>query len=162
MNKVIDEVCKLLKSKKIEFTLREHGAVFTMEEMDKLNLPNPKAIAKNLFLRDDKKRSYYLLVVAKEKTVNLKAVKEKIDSRPLSFASEKYLSAKLGLTKGAVTPFGIINDLEHEVNVFIDESFKDDLIAIHPNSNTATIWLKTSDLIEFIKANGNYVEFINI
>ena len=162
MNNDIAKICDLLETKNIEFTLIENEAVFTMEEIDELNLPKSKVIAKNLFLRDDKKRNYYLLVVAKEKTVNLKALKEKIASRPLSFASEKYLRAKLGLTKGAVTPFGVINDLEHEVKVFIDDNFKDGLVAVHPNANTATVWLRTNSLINFIKELGNECEFINI
>ena len=65
---------------------------------------------KNLFLRDDKKRHYYLVVVKKDKAVDLKGLRALLGSRPLSFASEQDLSRCLGLPKGAVTPLGILND----------------------------------------------------
>ena len=36
------------------------------------------------------------------------------------------------------------------------------IIGIHPNDNTATIWLKTQDLINIIKEHGNKVELVEI
>uniref|UniRef100_UPI0020796221 YbaK/EbsC family protein n=1 Tax=Clostridium sp. ZBS2 TaxID=2949976 RepID=UPI0020796221 len=131
-------------------------------EMMELNLPDTDVIAKNLFVRDDKKRNYYLLVIRNEKKVNLKKLKEKICSRPLSFASENDLNSILGLSKGSVTPLGIINDDERKVKVILDNTFNESLIGIHPNENTATIWLNVVDLVRIIKQHGNSVEFIEI
>ena len=31
------------------------------------------------------------------------------------------------------------------------------IVGVHPNDNTATIWLKVEDLIEIIKEHGNKV-----
>ena len=36
------------------------------------------------------------------------------------------------------------------------------IIGIHPNDNTATVWLKVEDLVEIIKENGNKVEFVEL
>ncbi|WP_058485004.1 prolyl-tRNA synthetase associated domain-containing protein [Defluviitalea phaphyphila] len=162
MTKKVQEVCDLLNNKGINFNLVEHKAVYTIDEMLELNLPDADVIAKNLFLRDNKKRNYYLLVVCKDKRVNLKALKEKLCSKPLSFASEKDLESILGLSKGSVTPFGIINDKERKVKVIIDNFFKEKLIGVHPNENTATVWLNVSDLVEIIKEHGNFIEFLDI
>ncbi|GAA0085961.1 prolyl-tRNA synthetase associated domain-containing protein [Clostridium sp. CTA-7] len=162
MLKKSKEVYDFLNRMEIRFKLIEHKAVYNIDEMMELNLPHTDVIAKNLFVRDDKKRDYYLLVIRKEKKVNLKKLKEKICSRPLSFASENDLNYILGLSKGSVTPLGIINDDERKVKVILDTTFNESLIGIHPNENTATIWLNVIDLVRIIKQHGNSVEFIEI
>ena len=155
-------VLTLLRDRKIQFDIVEHDTVYTIDEMLRLNLPHAEAVAKNLFLRDDKKRNYYLLVVREEKKVDLKALKEKIVTRPLSFASEGDLNQLLGLTKGSVTPFGILNDEDRRVKVLIDQSFWESLIGVHPNENTATVWMHIADLAEILEEHGNSVEFVEI
>ena len=155
-------VLTLLGDRKIQFDIVEHDPVYTIDEMLRLNLPHAEAVAKNLFLRDDKKRNYYLLVVREEKKVDLKALKEKIVTRPLSFASEGDLNQLLGLTKGSVTPFGILNDEDRRVKVLIDQSFWESLIGVHPNENTATVWMHIADLAEILEEHGNSVEFVEI
>lgn len=162
MKEKIEEVCKLLNTMGIDFKLVQHKAVYTIDEMLELNLPDADAVAKNLFLRDDKKHNYYLLVVQQEKKVALKTLKERIASRPLSFASENDLHSILGLFKGSVTPLGVINDEERKVKVIIDQAFRDRLIGIHPNENIATVWLRVTDLVNVIEQHGNTVEFVEI
>ena len=162
MLKKSKEVYDFLNRMEIRFKLIKHKEVYNIDEMMELNLPDTDVIAKNLFVRDDKKRDYYLLVIRNEKTVNLKKLKEKICSRPLSFASENDLNSILGLSKGSVTPLGIINDDERKVKVILDTTFNESLIGIHPNENTATIWLNVVDLVRIIKQHGNSVEFIEI
>lgn len=44
---------------------------------------------------------------------------------------------------------------------YIDEKLNDK-IGVHPNDNSATIWLKISDLIDIIKKHGNEVHVIKI
>ena len=69
----------------------------------------------------------------------------------------------LGLIPGAVTPLGILNDSEKKVKLFLDEEpLKCGLIGVHPNDNTATVWLKTTDLIDIIKEHGNEIEAVRI
>lgn len=69
----------------------------------------------------------------------------------------------LGLMPGAVTPLGILNDSEKKVKFFLDEELVNGgLIGVHPNDNTATVWLKTTELIDIIKKHGNEVEAVRI
>ena len=161
MNK--NEICEYLKNENIYYEITEHEAVYNMEELKNLELPYPEADAKNLFVRDDKKRNYYLITVKRDKRVNLKDFQEKNGTRRLSFASSDDLMNILKLIPGAVTPLGILNDEDIKVIFYIDKDFKsENLIGVHPNDNTATIWLKTDDLINIIKKHGNIVNVIEI
>ena len=157
MNK--DEILTLLREKGIPFEYAGHRAVYNMEEMREVHLPHPEAEAKNLFVRDDKKRNYYLITVRGEKRIDLKKFQSDQGTRRLSFASDDDLMSILGLTPGAVSPFGLLNDSEHRTVFFIDREFTDAdaLIGVHPNENTATVWLKTSDLIRLISEKGTTV-----
>ena len=162
MNK--QEVYDFLTSRGIEYKVTEHGAVFNMEEMSHVELPHPEADAKNLFVRDDKKRNYYLITVRGDKRVDLKKFREGHGTRPLSFASENDLMSLLGLIPGAVTPLGTLNDKENRVVFYMDGEFLggSGIIGIHPNDNTATVWLKADDLVKIIKDHGTEVNIFEI
>ncbi len=43
--------------------------------------------------------------------------------------------------------------------IYLDSS---ELIGIHPNDNTATVWLKTEDLLNIITEHGNEIEIVSI
>lgn len=158
------EIYDYLKEKNIWYEITEHEAVYNMKELSQIDIPYPEGDAKNLFLRDDKKRNYYILTVKGYKRVNLKEFRQKNNTRSLSFASENDLMRVMNLIPGSVTPLGILNDKEIKVEVFIDEDFIESpgLIGIHPNDNTATVWLKTEDLINVIKEHGNKVNITQI
>lgn len=162
MNK--EEVFDYLSKREIWHEITEHKAVYSMNEISDVVLPYPEADAKNLFVRDDKKRNYYLITVKGNKRVDLKEFRQKHSTRPLSFASENELMEFMGLIPGSVTPFGLLNDRECKVQFFIEDTFFEQpgLIGIHPNDNTATVWLKTDDLISIIKEHGNQVNVVQI
>ena len=158
------QIYEYIKNKQIWYEITEHKAVYSMSEISEVEIPYPEADAKNLFVRDDKKENYYLITVRGNKRVNLKEFRKENNTRPLSFASEKELKEIIQILPGSVSPLGILNDKENKVKVFLDKEFieKTDIIGIHPNDNTATIWLKTKDLINIIKENGNKVELVEI
>ncbi len=91
------------------------------------------------------------ITVKGNKRVDLKAFRQAQGIRPLSFASEEDLMELLGLIPGAVTPLGLLNDAQKRVNLFLDPP---GLIGVHPNDNTATLWLKAEDLIRFLREQG--------
>ena len=152
-NRRID-IYNLLDSQNIEYIHIEHPPVYTIDEVNKLNLDNDEKIVKNLFLRDNKKRNYYLVVMNKKAKVNLNELKNKLNSLPLTFASENDLYKYLKLSKGAVTPLGVLNNEENNVIVIIDNNILNyDIIGVHPNDNSATVWLNITDLIKLIRKN---------
>jgi len=151
-----------LRQRGISFELTEHPAVFNMAEVALLPLPYPEADAKNLFVRDDKKQHYYLITVQGDKRVDLKSFRKMHGLRSLSFASAEELYELLGLIPGAVTPLGLLNDDGRRVQLFLDAAFKEGLIGAHPNDNTATVWMKTADLVRLLEEHGNQVEWVQL
>ncbi len=155
------DVYKYLESNHIEYELIRHEAAYTIEEIEKMNIKGYEYVVKNLFVRDDKKRHYYLIVVKKDTVVNMKELQSKINSRRLSFASEEDLKKYLSLSHGEVTPLGIFNDVSQSVEVIFDQNISD-IIGIHPLTNTKTIYIKTSELIQMIKEYGNKVSVVSL
>ena len=157
------ELYDALDNMNIEYNVTEHKPVYTIEEMNELGMENIDKVVKNLFIRDDKKKNYYLVLVQKDKTINLNKLRETINSRRLSFASEDDLEKYLGLKKGAVSPLGILNDENKFVKVIIDRDLKNfEFLGVHPIENTATVWIKLSDLESLIKKNGNMISYVKI
>lgn len=162
MNK--QEIYDFIKSKNIWHEITEHKAVFNMNELSEIEVPYPEYDAKNLFVRDDKKRNYYLITVKGDKRVDLKEFRRQNNTRPLSFASEQELMSIMNLIAGSVTPLGMLNDKELKVAFYLDKEFLNgkQIIGIHPNENTATLWLKVEDLISIIKEHGNEVNIVEL
>ncbi len=156
------EVYDLLNERGIEYEAIEHEAVYNMEEADALELPHREAGTKNLFIRDDKKRNYYVVCIPEHDRLDLKALREKLESRPLKFARDDELMDLMGLIPGQVTPFGTLNDTEHKVKVLISEYFRGGLMDAHPNDNTATIILKADDVVEVLKSFGVDISYIKL
>lgn len=160
---VKEEVYSRLKDLGIEYEVDEHEAAFTIEEVDKLGIFNKGVGCKNLFLRDGSGKRHFLVVAPEHKEVDLKKVREQIGSSRLSFGSAERLERCLGLTQGSVSPFGVINDKECKVEIVFDEDLKGvQKAGFHPNINTATVWLKFSDLVRFIENNGNNIMYVKL
>ena len=151
-----------MNENKVNYNLVEHEAVYTMEDIQKINIQKYGTEVKNLFLRDEKGKNHYLIVAKNDTKIDLKSLKDKIHSTKLSFASEERLDKYLKLKKGAVSPFGILNDENSEVKVYFDENLKNEnLIGVHPNDNTASIFISTKDMENIIKKHGNSFEYIS-
>jgi Ala-tRNA(Pro) deacylase len=148
-----DECLQFLKER-VPFSIYEHPAVYNMEETHAIHLPHEEWIAKNLFLRDDKKQNYYLIAVHGSRKINLKALQKEIGSRRLTFASEADLERYLGVKQGAVTPLGLLNDVEHKVKFYLDTEFRKRQIGMHPMENTATVFLDAEALMNLLHAMG--------
>ena len=162
MNK--QDIYDLLKAKNIKHEITEHCALFSMKDTADVVFPYPEAEAKNLFVRDDKKRNYYLITVRGDKRVDLKAFRKKYGLRALSFASPADLEEKLQLIPGSVSPFGLLKDNSCSVIWYIDEEFTtvSHMIGTHPNDNTATVWLNPQDLMHIISDHGTTIKKINL
>ena len=158
------EIYALLDAHGFEYETVEHPPVFTVEEADRLaRLPFAAHEAKNFFLRDPKHRNYYLVTVPDHKKVDLKLVQERLDSKRLSFASAEDLAEKIGIYPGSVSPFCALNDKTCTVRVALDADFERwGQIGCHPCSNTASVHVRTADLVELLREHGNPVEFIEL
>jgi Ala-tRNA(Pro) deacylase len=147
----------------IAFDRYVHPPVFTVEEAEAHWSAIPATHCKNLFLRNKKGDVHYLVVVAHTKRVDLKALAVELGADKVSFASAERLQRHLGLTAGAVSPFGLIHDRDRSVRLVLDGDLKGAArIAFHPNVNTATIAVGFEDFIRFVESTGHSVKFVRV
>ena len=150
-----EDVYALLDAKGVAYETIEHEEVFTIEDMEKIGICSRGNVCKNLFLRNGSGKRHFLVCVQKDKTVDLKQLGALLGSR-MSFASAERLRKHLGLTPGAVTPLGVLNDKNAEVEVVIDQDLAGEMpLGVHPCENTATVFLSFADLRRLIEEHGN-------
>lgn len=154
-----DEVCALLDEKGIPYRRFDHPAAFTIDDMEAAGVCEHGNVCKNLFLRNGSGKRHFLVCAQKDRPVDLKQLGALLGSR-MSFASEERLMKHLGLTRGAVTPLGVLNDKNAEVEVVFDRSLAgEEALGVHPCENTATVFLRFEDLLRLINENGNPVTY---
>ena len=132
-----------------------HAPLFTVEQSQALRGTIPGGHTKNLFLKD-KKDAVFLVTAPEEARVDLKTLHHKLAAGRFSFGSAALLEELLGVSPGAVTPFGAINDKEARVNVVIDAALMQHaVINCHPLVNTMTTSIGRDDLVKFLEATGH-------
>lgn len=148
----------------IQYQIIDHPAVYTIDEMADLKVFDDKPwVVKNLFLRDANGKRHFLVVLDKDKKADLQNIRRQLGTSTLSFGSEERLIKYLNLSKGSVTPLGIINDTEQVVEVVMDRSLIGrDKIGVHPNDNTATVVLSYADISKVIEAHGNQLHIVDL
>ena len=153
-----------LTNQGINYKEVEHEAVFTIEDMNKIgNIFENAKICKNLFVRDQKGKRHFLIVMPEEKRAPLAEIAQKIGSTKLSFASSERLMKYLKLLPGSVSPLAIINDEEKEEEVIFDEELKNEkLLGVHPCVNTSTILITPQDLEKYVKQATDKLKYIKI
>ena len=158
-----EKVFERLNELNIKYEVMNHPAVYTIEEMDALDITAKGDVCKNLFLRDEKGKRHFLVVLDKDKKADLKDIQKQLSSSKLSFASAERLDKYLKLEKGEVTPLGVINDVNASVEVVFDNDLiEKNRLGVHPNSNTATVWICFEDLKKLIEQNGNEIKYLDI
>jgi Ala-tRNA(Pro) deacylase len=147
----------------IRYERYEHPAVFTAEDASKYWDPIPGTQCKNLFLRNKKGDRHYLVILEVSKRADLKDLVRLVGDDRLSFGSPDRLMAKLGLTPGSVSPFGLINNADGSVRVLIDQDLRGkDRLIFHPNINTASVVVSWTDLEKFLATRRNVVRVITL
>jgi Ala-tRNA(Pro) deacylase len=145
----------------IAWVRHEHPAVATVAEAEAHWGDIDALHAKNLFLRNQKGSRHFLVVLAFTRRADLAALGEHFGEKKLGFASPERLLTHLGLTPGSVSPFGLLNDPGHAVEVAIDVAIRDAArVAFHPNVNTATLVLSGPDFQRYLAAVGHQVHWI--
>ena len=154
---------RFLQQHGITAARHEHPAVMTVEESERLVPSLPGAKTKNLFLRDRKGKRHFLVTVPHHVAVDLEALGEALGAGRLSFASPERLHKHLGLTPGAVSLLGLVNDEARAVEFVIDRSLWDaTAVHAHPLVNTATMVIAHADLERLLAATGHEARVIDI
>ena len=156
------EFLAFLTANRFDVRRTEHPAVFTCDEA-KLHRADINAVStKNLFLCDKKARRFFLAVTACEKTVKLDALAVQLGVPHIRFGSEENLMRLLGVTRGSVTMMGLVNDAQHQVELWIDaEIWQNETFQSHPLVNTATLILTKAELERFFALTGHAVHIFD-
>ena len=155
------QVRAYLDEQEIPYKIHEHPPVPTVEEAMPYWLTIDSAHCKNLFFRNHKGNKHYLVILDHRRQLNIRDLEQKLKQGKISFASPKRMERYLGLGGGSVSAFGIINDHEHHVHLFIDDRLREvERISFHPNENTATFVISFASFIKFLESCGNSYEFI--
>lgn len=155
------EVLSYLNDRNIPYDLYEHPPVPTVEEALPYWKDIDSAHCKNLFFRNHKGNRHFLVILDHRRQLNIKDLEQKLKQGKISFASPKRMERYLGLGAGSVSAFGIINDHENHVHLFIDEALQSATrISFHPNENNATLVISFASFLRFLESSGNSYEFI--
>src|SRR4051812_39827940 len=139
----------------IPHTSVTHPPMFTVEQSQALRGTIPGGHTKNLFLKD-KKDAVFLVVAPEDGLVDLKTLHHKLGTARFSFGSADLMLELLGVTPGAVTAFGVINDKAARVNIVLDaDLMANAVINCHPLVNTMTTSIGRDDLLKFFTATGH-------
>jgi Ala-tRNA(Pro) deacylase len=157
------ELYGLLESLDIRFDYHEHPPVATIEDAKIHWKDYNSGRCKNIFFRNHKGDRHYLVILEHLRQLNIHDLEKRLKQGKLSFASDQRLKKFLGVEPGSVSPFGLINDREKHVHLFIDEKLNEsERLAFHPNVNTASLVISKKDLLKFLTYTGNSFEFIKL
>lgn len=159
----IQNVCDLLDSLKIKYTLLRHEKVHTLEECAAVDAAIGARHCKNLFLTTRNGDSLFMVLLEARKQYRTADVSKQLGVSRLSFCSAQTLEEVLHLQPGAVNPFALMCDVKNSVKLAIDADLKDyKEICFHPNSSEATVKISTSDFELFLAYLNKRPVYINV
>lgn len=159
----IDKVLGYLNEKGYEYSWYTHPEAPTIEIARQHWKQDGSKHCKNLFFRNHKGNRHYLVVLDCERDLDIHDLEKRLHQGKLSFASPQRMEKYLGLLPGSVSPFGLINDTENHVHLFMDKNLKEEKsLSFHPNDNHATVVIEVDEFMRYLNAVGNSFEFIEL
>ena len=158
-----EPVFEFLAAHDIEYSVYEHPEAPTIEIARQYWHADGSKHCKNLFFRNHKGNRHYLVVFDSERTMAIHDLEQRLHQGKLSFASAERMEKWLGLRPGSVSPFGLVNDKENHVYLFLDANLrKEASLSFHPNDNTATVVISQEMFQRYLEAVGNSYEYIEL
>lgn len=156
-------VFNALDSLNIKYDIFKHPPIPTIEEALVYWKDIKAAHCKNLFLRNHKGSSHYMVIFEHTQKLAIRELEQKLKQGKLSFASEMRMLKYLNLKGGSISPFGLINDVDNHTYLFIDENILNSkFISFHPNDNRMTLVLSLNNFIKYLDWVGNTYEFLKL
>ena len=151
----------LLVKHNIKYDIFEHPPLNTVQESKKMRGDIDGAHTKNLFLKN-KKNNFFLFSCLESTVIDLKKLNKILNLGNISFAKDDYLRSMLEVEPGAVTPFGLLNNLQNNIKFFLDQKIIEyNKVSFHPLVNTSTVALQTQEFLYFMKTNNKLVNIFN-
>jgi Ala-tRNA(Pro) deacylase len=137
---VLESIKQLLDSKNISYKCWTHEPVRTSEEAAKIRGTPLESGAKALVLRSEGK--FLMVVIAGDKKMDLKKVKEAINSKRLSLATPEEALAVTHCVIGSIPPFGNL----FTIPVYLDKSLlRSPIINFNAGRHDTSIALSIDD-----------------
>ena len=158
-----NKVFEFLQSQGIDYSFYEHPEAPTIDIAREYWRKDGSKHCKNLFFRNHKGNRHYLVVFDAEQSMAIHDLEHRLHQGKLSFASPERMERYLGLQPGSVSPFGLINDTENHVHLFLDETLLEyPALSFHPNDNRATVVISQAEFAKYLERVGNSYEYIKL
>ncbi len=158
-----DRVLEVLNTLDIPFEIHEHKPLPTIEVAMEVWKDIDCTHCKNLFFRNHKGNRHYLVILESNHKLDIRDLEQRLRQGKISFASQKRMDKYLGVEAGSVSPFGLINDSENHVHIFLDRNLLNaEKISFHPNINTASVVITLDDFKRYLEWTGNSYEFLEL
>lgn len=158
-----DKVKEYLNNIGIQFKIVEHEPAYTTEEADKYIEGYDGVRTKTMFICNKKKTNYYMIIMDDSKRLDMNKLKEIVSEKQMKMVSEEALKEKLGIEPGMVSPFGLLNNDEKDIKIYMDkEIITEEIMTFHPNDNTKTLFITTKDLFKYFENIGYEINIIEL
>ena len=147
----------------IRYTYYDHPEAPTIEIARQYWHRDGSRHCKNLFFRNHKGNRHYLVVFDADRSLAIHDLEHRLRQGKLSFASPERMMRYLGLEPGSVSPFGLINDAEHHVHLFLDRNLLYcPSLSFHPNDCRATVVIARTEFERYLARVGNSYEYLDL
>lgn len=98
-----------------------------------------------------------------QKRLDMALLKELIGASRIRMASSESLFEKMSLPAGVVSPFGLLNNTDKDIQVYFDkEIMSEKRMNFHPNTNERNLFWSTIDLLRFLEVIGYEFHIIEL
>jgi len=166
-----EKVLRYLDEHEINYEVYHHPEGKTIEEAKQWWKEDGSVHCKNIFLRNHKGNQHYLVCFDCDHDLDIHDLEQRLKAElmaqgynspgKLSFASPERMEKYLGLESGSVSPFGLINDAEQHVILFLDENLKKaPSLSFHPNDCRGTVVISQEMFACYLEERGNVYRYI--
>ena len=111
----------MLNELDIPFEIVEHEPALTTEQADSFIEGIEGVRTKTMFLTNKKKTAYYLVIMDDQKRLDMDLLKDLVGANRIRMASSESLFEKMSLPAGVVSPFGLLNNTDKDIQVYFDK-----------------------------------------
>ncbi len=157
------KVVEKLEELAISFEVVEHEPALTTEQADSFIEGIEGVRTKTMFLTNKKKTAFYLVIMDDKKRLDMELLKDLIGANRIRMASPESLFEKMSLPAGVVSPFGLLNNADKDIQVYFDkEIMSERRMSFHPNTNEKTLFLDRTDLLKYLESIGYQAHIIEL
>lgn len=114
-------------------------------------LPLEYSICKHMLVKEKKGNRYFLIIVDKDKKVDLTKIREDLDCKKLEFVSQEEMKTLLDTYPGCVSVFCMKNDTEKKVELILDYDLMEyQSLAFHPLYCGMSLFLKPEEMMKYL------------